>query len=311
MRILSNLLLVSENSRDVTQLLDEKDLSPDSIQRTIETTGISRLSYFPNDDFESILHESRDPLKVHCEQFTDKIKVLLVVSQTNFNRIPNGAAILQKVLNLDEETICFEITEGCNGFVKALYMAESLLAEGEVGAIFGGDFGSQIAQGSDPGTAALFGDGFAFTIVQRTGSFKSLIRNDGTRGNFIKFGLKEPTMFMDGFSVFQFAAKEIPRLVDDYGELKIGEKTIVAFHQASKFVVEQIAKRIGIVNPGYELFNAKYFGNLGPASIPGFIANYGEISFGTKIFCIGFGSGLSWGICEVEWQGIRNEVLYV
>lgn len=311
MNILSNLLILSKKSRDVSSLLTERGIALNAIERTINATGISQLSYFPNQDFDSILNKSRQALKNHSDEFTKKIKVLVVVSQTNFGTIPNGAARLQSILDLSTETICFEIVEGCNGFVKALKLIESLLSVGDTGAIFGGEFGSQMVDGSEPGTAALFGDGFSFTLVEKTGSFKSFIRNDGKRGDFIRFNFKEPTLHMDGFNVFQFTIKEVPQLVREFGNLIVEENTLVALHQASKLVVEEIASRIGVEKTQYEIFSASSFGNLGAASIPGFIAKYGEINLGTKIYCIGFGSGLSWGICEIEWQGKRNEVVYV
>lgn len=118
-------------------------------------------------------------------------------------------------------------------------------------------------------------------------------------------------MKMDGFRVFAFSSDAVPRLVSEHVGGEFSRTRFVVLHQASKLIVDQIGKKIQADLAGYEMFNASAIGNLGPASIPGWLATQKSIPDQAVAYCVGFGAGLSWGYAGVVWKADFNEVVYV
>jgi 3-oxoacyl-[acyl-carrier-protein] synthase-3 len=311
MKVLANTLLVSKNRYSVTDHLGGMGVSDSSIEKTIEATGFHSLSRFENTTFQSLVTENVSQISRIVHENGWSIKALVVVTQTNTVKIPNAASFLQGLLGLPNSTLCYEIVDGCNGFVKALKLIDGIMLEHEVGLVVSGDFNSLMVQGSARGTSALFGDGFAFTIVEKGRSFQSTILQDGSRGQAIRYGGSDPSLFMDGFEVFAFATKEAPKLVSEFISSTQSESTEIVLHQASKLVVEKIHSRISLPGCSSKPFSAGQIGNLGPASLPGWLAMEDSLAQGSKFLVVGYGAGLSWGVAELEWNASRNEVLNV
>lgn len=311
MEILSNQLLVSKNSVSVEDMLGRAGYSSRDVEKTIAATGFRNLSRFPSTTVTGIMRQNRDILRNQVEQFRSNVTVIIVVTQSNRQMIPNAASVLQEILDLSVTTLCLEIVDGCNGFVKALRLADSLLKDGDICAIYSGDLNSLMVAGSEPGTAALFGDGFALTLVRKSGLFACEIRQDGGSGAAIEFGEQNSSMKMDGFGIFAFSSDAVPRLVCDHLGTGFSESRFVVLHQASKLIVEHLGKKIKANSSGYQLFNAADLGNLGPASIPGWFATQRSIPQASVAYCLGFGAGLSWGYAGIVWNAGFNEVVNV
>jgi 3-oxoacyl-[acyl-carrier-protein] synthase-3 len=309
--VLANLLLVSKDTISVESYLRSKNVSSDEIKKTIEATGFHSLSRLRQTNLQQLIDESGEHLLETVIPFKEKIRAIVVVSQTNDVKIPNGASILQRKLGLSEEVLSLELVDGCNGFVKALRVLDGILKIGEVGIFFGGDFNSQMVKNSETGTAALFGDGFALTVLQKKSELESMIRQDGSRGGAIRYGGLDNSLVMDGFEVFAFATRVVPKLVADFGGLSHERVDALAMHQASKLIVERISNQLGFSNSEWPVFSAGTLGNLGPASIPGWLAVAGNLPHMSRIAAIGYGSGLSWGVAILTLVALRNEVHYV
>lgn len=310
-RILSNLAIVSKNLIDAHAELLAGGYSEEDATKTLEATGFKSLSRFSDTDLDQFISMNAGLMRDSVGKNLGSVKLLLVVTQTNLRKIPNAASRLQSALGLDEDVFCLEIVDGCNGFVKALHTAHMLLQENEIGLIFSGEMNSVMVSGAPAGTSALFGDGFALTQVVKGGKFSSKIRQSGARGQAIRFGGTDVTLHMDGFEVFAFTTREVPKLFDNRFTNDFGEGRFPVFHQASKLVVEQVAKRVGYSDYHRPVFAADSIGNLGPGSIPSWLAQQDSLSQGTEIVCVGFGSGLSWGYATASWDAQRNELLHV
>ena len=102
---------------------------------------------------------------------------------------------------------------------------------------------------------------------------------------------------MDGRQVFNFAMTEVPRQVSALLESNSLDKGDVGrwyLHQGSRFIVENLAKRIGISLEKVPL-GIQYFGNTVSSSIPLMVEkDISQIS-AENIVLSGFGVGLSWG----------------
>lgn len=311
MDILSNLVVVSENLVPAEEILLRGGYTEAEAVKTIAATGFERLSRFSEVDLGAFLKKQGTLFRGQTSQYSEDISAVVVVTQTNLNKIPNAASMLQKELGLAEDVICYEIVDGCNGFVKALHLMDRLLDSGRIGVIFAGEMNSLMVAGSKAGTAALFGDGFALTIVRKSSTFESLIRQRGAKGEAIRFGEKVPSLEMDGFEIFSFATSEIPLLLEPLSRKGFSESSFPVLHQASKLIVDSLARKIGMQNLIRLPFNAGDIGNLGPGSIPSWLAQQISIEEGARLVSVGFGSGLSWGYATSQWKAERNEIIYV
>lgn len=311
MIILANVLILSKDSISVESELRSKGVPADVIVKTISATGFERLSRFGHTSLRKLLSGAEASLIEAIAPFREEVKAIVVVSQTNDVRIPNGASALQETLSLDRDVFCIELVDGCNGFVKALHLLNRMLDNGQVGLVFGGDFNSHMVSDSPPGTSALFGDGFALTVIRKNEIFDSMVRQDGKRGQAIRYGGPDQHLLMDGFEVFAFATREVPSLVKDFGGLPNHQIDALALHQASRLIVERISSQLGFDVPKFAVFNSSQIGNLGPASIPGWLAMTPEMTQKSKVAAVGYGSGLSWGVAIVYWGAKINEVIYV
>ncbi len=118
----------------------------------------------------------------------------------------------------------------------------------------------------------------------------------------------EDDLFMSGADVFSFTIKEVPMMVDKMLTLAgqtVNDIDYFVFHQANKFIVEYIQKKVKI--PSSKLIlNMDTIGNTGSASIPNAIcleAQRSKIDKFSGRFCFtGFGVGLSISsaICEID-----------
>ena len=111
---------------------------------------------------------------------------------------------------------------------------------------------------------------------------------------------------MDGQAVFKFAVKKVPEVI---GELlqkaDLTEKDIDLFvlHQANLRIIESVAKRMKTDLAKFPV-NIEEYGNTSSASIPILLNEMnrdGKLKRGQKIILAGFGAGLTWAGCLMEW----------
>jgi len=309
--IISNLVIVSESLVEAKSLLIDGGYSEKDAEKTIEATGFETLSRFEVADLDYLISQTVDRMTESISWESGEVKLVVAVTQTNRRKIPNAASALQSKLGLDEDVFCVEIVDGCNGFVKALVLADRLLEDDQVGLILAGEFNSVMVSDAPAGTAALFGDGFALTQIKKTRKFASKVRQRGANGDAIRFGGNDNFLHMDGFEVFAFATRQVPELLKELNPADFGANRFPVFHQASKLVVEQVAKRVGYIEGHRPVFNAGGIGNLGAGSIPSWLAQQGYLPEGDELICVGFGSGLSWGYATTRWNAERNELVYI
>jgi len=74
-------------------------------------------------------------------------------------------------------------------------------------------------------------------------------------------------------------------------------------HQANSRIIQSVAKRLGQPEDKFPM-NLDQCGNTSAASLPILLAQMneqGRLQKGDKLVLSGFGAGLTWGACLLEW----------
>ena len=111
---------------------------------------------------------------------------------------------------------------------------------------------------------------------------------------------------MNGPKIALFTLKKIPHFVNNFikkNKIKKEKIKLIALHQASKYIYEQLKKRININQKKFS-HNFDKIGNTVSSSIPILLEKANKekkIKKGDTIIACGFGVGLSWGIVKIKW----------
>ena len=78
-------------------------------------------------------------------------------------------------------------------------------------------------------------------------------------------------------------------------------------HQANRYILQNIAKKLGLGEEKLPMSTMTIYGNQNSASIPGTVNAFLSEEFSKrrlKVLFAGFGIGLSWGACIVETESV-------
>ena len=226
---------------------------------------------------------------------------------------PSAACMLQMQLGLSEECLCFDLNGACSGFLFALHTMECLLKASpkRYGLVVGAETLSKITNFEDRSTCILFGDGAGAAVVECGPDFPSLHAYLGVQGNNTQLvvpGLasgKPQQVYMEGSAIFKFAVEAIPRCIEKV--LKNANKTVddvdyFVFHQANARIIDFVVRKYHIPKEKYRK-NIDRYGNTSAASIPILLSELvhdGTVHTGSRVMCVGFGGGLTWGGALLE-----------
>ncbi|RAX51424.1 hypothetical protein CCY99_09085 [Helicobacter sp. 16-1353] len=270
----------------------------------------------------------------------DKIDAVIFVTQTPDFLQPNNSHILHSHLNLKESCACFDVNQGCSGYVYGLYLAFMMIETNLDNILLcAGDTMSKVVNPSDSNTAPLFGDGGSATIITRkiaksyfslnangNGYRNIILPNSGFRGNLSDINCeidskdsmdsadsKDSTkdidskyLYMNGGEVFNFSIDKEPKAIKEilgFGKYNINDIDLIFFHQANAYILTNIAKRLNIPLEKVPMESISKYGNTSSASIPLAICDYctnKKIEKNLKVILSGFGVGLSWASALLE-----------
>lgn len=307
-------------------------LSAKEIRKFEKITGIKKRRFASQSTTASDLgfEAANKILKdFKCEK---DIKALIFLSQTSDYKIPFTSNILQDRLGLSSDILCLDINAGCAGFVQGLSVSFSILsslAEGKVLFIVAETL-SKITSKKDKATSMLFGDGASAILIGRKSNAKALfnfysdganydaikIEDGGYRNPFNENSLKETKdelgniksksqLFMDGPKVFDFTLREIVPSIENLLNkylMDIDSIDYFLFHQANRFIINQLASKLGISMDKVPI-NIDEFGNTSGVSIPLLIVTNKEgfeMNSNRNFTFVGYGSGLTWGVCSMQ-----------
>ena len=244
---------------------------------------------------------------------------LIFVSQTRDHILPQTSCIIQNKLKLSNEILVFDLPMGCTGFVNGLYLS-FLLSKNlkKNGLLLCGDVVSKLISKKDIKLKSLFGDcASAIAIKYNSKNKDKNIFNFGTDGSGskdliykssgINSFIEKDYLKMNGPKIVEFALNRVPKQINRL--LKINKKKITdinfaIFHQANKFLIENLGKKIGLDKKKILLSIEKY-GNTNSASIPLTIFHHSKKIQNNHIIISGFGVGLTWSTAIIKINNLK------
>jgi 3-oxoacyl-[acyl-carrier-protein] synthase-3 len=264
-----------------------------------------------------------------------KIDFLLFCTESPDYLIPPSSPIIHEKLELQENCGVLDYNHGCSGFIYGLALSKSLIESGLSANILllTGETYSKYINPKDKSTRTLFGDGAAAMLIssepseqEMLGSF--LFGTDGSGAgqlivpaggmrhrSRVETGLeKEPAdgnwrsehnLYMNGPDIFNFTLKVVPKAVKvvlDKSGMRIEDVDYFIFHQANKFILEHLRRKIGIPEDKFYLC-MEDCGNTVSSTIPIAMEDalkQNKIKSGDKLMLVAFGVGLTWAACLVN-----------
>lgn len=240
---------------------------------------------------------------------TKDIQLVTVVSQNPSQAFPHMAAMIHNKLNLNENCMTFDIAQACSGYIHALEIAKTLMDTQQIdyALVCTTDSYRDIINEDDRNVSMIFGDGATATLLCRSSEpgYEILDSTFKTLPNSYECLVSDGGVLrMDGRSVFNYAAKEVPRSIEvvlDKYKLDKEDLDLILFHQGSKFIVDSLTKLIRIPAEKTE-FGSSNYGNTASSSIPLLLSKYFGKNAKCNVVLCGFGSGFTLGTSLLKFN---------
>lgn len=271
-------------------------------------------------------------LQLFEEYDKSQIDFLLFCTQSPDFFLPTSACLIQDRLGLKNNIGALDYNLGCSGFVYGLAIAKGLISSDIASNVLliTSETYSKYIHKKDKANRTIFGDGGAATVISRSTKAKIYefdLGTDGTGMNnlIVKNGAmrnwkvkdvsekidsagniySDDNLFMNGPEIFNFTINMIPKTINNClikNKLTLDQIDFVIFHQANKFMLSHLRKKLGIP-PEKFYINLERTGNTVSATIPIALKDCldsGLIKKGDKVLLSGFGVGYSWGTTIIE-----------
>ncbi len=297
----SNEWIVSRTGIETRHVAHEEqatsDLSAEAAKRAMEAAGIT----------------------------AEDLDLIIVGTITPDHAFPSTACLVQDLIGA-KNAAAFDLSAACSGFLYGVNVAKQFIATGAYNnvLVIGAETMSRILDYKDRNTCVLFGDGAGAVVLGPVEDGKGILAMelgaDGTGGKFLlqpAGGSRKPATIqsveerlhyvrMEGSEVFKFAVRAMggssARAVDQAG-LTLDDISFLVPHQANLRIISAAAKRLKLPLDKVQV-NLNRFGNMSAASIPVALdeaVRNGKINEGDNIVLVGFGGGLTWGSCVINW----------
>lgn len=317
-----------------TEVLDNEMLAtkfPEwSVDKIYEKTGIhSRHIAGVDESCSDMAVRAAEALLLDEDICKGDIDYILLCTQSPDYFLPTTACLVQARLGLSENCGALDFNLGCSGYIYGLSLAKGLVETEQAKNVLliTSELYSRYIADEDKSVRTLFGDAATATLIkaqvgetEQIGPFvfgtdgnggKNLIVPDGgcktpisSKSHTVKMdsaknGRASKNLFMNGAEILTFTLKTVPKsvysLLDKAGICK-DDVDYVVFHQANKFMLEKLRKKIGFTPESF-LTSYEHYGNTVSSTIPlGLAKAMSENVFktGDKILLVGFGVGYSW-----------------
>ena len=251
----------------------------------------------------------------------EELDMIIVGTLTGDYITPSTACEVQAGLGA-VNAVAFDINAACAGFLFSLHTVNAYIQCGmcRTALLIGAETLSRIMDGGDRSTCVLFGDGAGAAVVQaQEGGLIAYDQgSDGEKGKYLACRNRtnnNPLVQteknysytqMDGQEVYKFAVTYVPNSIHKVLEkagLQPEDIKYYLLHQANLRIIQAVAKRLKISLDRFPI-SLDHCGNVSAASVPILLDDVnrkGMLQKGDKIILSGFGGGLTWGTCLIEW----------
>jgi 3-oxoacyl-[acyl-carrier-protein] synthase-3 len=258
------------------------------------------------------------------------IDFVLLCTQSPDYFLPTTSCIIQDRLGLSKNIGALDFNLGCSGYVYGLGLAKGLIFSNSAKNVLliTSETYSKFIHQDDKTNKTLFGDAAAATLISNggdgllignltygtdgSGANNLIVKNGGLKNRHLKgidirndegdYVSNDDYLYMNGGEIFKFTVENVPILVNNVlikNNKKLEDINLFVFHQANKFMLDFIRKKIGIDENLFFYF-LENCGNTVSSTIP--IAlneaiSQTKIENGDSVLLAGFGVGYSWGGC--------------
>ena len=304
----------------------------------VKSVGIAERRVAPFDVTTSDLcFHAAEKLIKDLDWKKEEIDCLIFVSQSPDYFLPATSIILQHRLGLSKNTMSFDVSLGCSGYVYGLQLMSSILSSGQIkkGLLLVGDKSTLSTHIEDKSTYPLFGDAGTATAIEYDanatpiyfnlqsdgggedaikildGAARNTVRDDTFEIKEIEPGIKRSRrhLILNGIDIFNFALKEVTPNINELFRFANIEKEKVdyfVFHQANKLINESVRKKLKVLDTTKVPYSINLFGNTSSASIPLTMVTQikEQLKNHNTLLFSGFGVGFSWASCLFETDEI-------
>lgn len=297
-QIRSNVILEKMVNTSHEWIIARTGIQERRISSTDET--VAKMGYFA----------AKKALDMSCIN-ADKIGIIIVATTSSSHAFPSAACQIQRDLHI-RDTIAFDLSAACSGFVYALGVADQYIKHGSIdyALVVGSDVLSHTLNPNDRGTLILFGDGAGAVVLGRSktpGIISTHLHADGSYGDLLtlpNYNRKNPNiphyLTMSGNKVFKIAVSILTSIIKEtlyINHLHRSELDWLIPHQANLRIIIAAAKRLDI-DMKKIIITLDRHGNTSAASVPLALdeaVRDKRIKSGQLVLLEAFGAGFTWG----------------
>ena len=311
--------------------LPKKVVSNDDLAKIMDTsdewissrTGIRKRHIATTETTVSLSVDAAKAALKASNTKPEEIDLIIAATVSHDNIVPTLACQVQAELGATN-AVAFDLVAACSGFLFGLATADAYMKTGKFhkAIIIGAEVLSKIMDWDDRSTCVLFGDGAGAVVTSdEDDNFLSFVQgSDGAGGMALSCpGRKVNNPFienkqdnslgyvsMDGPAVYKFAVRTVPNAIEQVLEeanMTSDDVDCFVLHQANMRIIQAVSKRLKQPMDKFPT-NLEECGNVSAASVPILldkVCKEGIIKAGDKIVLSGFGAGLTWGACVLEW----------
>ena len=255
----------------------------------------------------------------------EDIDLIIVGTLTGDYVTPSTACEVQAAIGA-VNAVAFDINAACSGFLYGVSTAYAYMKSGmyKNAIVIGAETLSKIMDWNDRSTCVLFGDGAGAAVLalsedeESAGIIGMEQGADGAKGMvlacqdrknnnpLVKNSTDLKYTYMDGQEVYKFAVTTVPESIHrvlDKAQVEVEDIKYFLLHQANIRILQSVSKRLRVSMDKFPI-SLDHCGNVSAASVPILLDEVnkkGMLQKGDKIVMSGFGGGLTWGTCVLEW----------
>lgn len=296
-----------------------------SVEKIADKVGVNkRYVAAPDETSKDLAVKAANKLfKNNVKISRDSIDFVLFCTQSPDYFLPTSACVIQNELRLSTYCGAFDINLGCSAYVYGLSVAKGLMMGGLAKNILllTGETYSKFIHPKDKGNRTIFGDAGSATLISsdgfaEIGNFSFGTDGRGAENLMVKSGamryrnevsdfsfddngnpISSDHLYMNGSEIFNFTIDAVPALVKntlEKNELSADEIDSYVFHQANKFMLNFLRKKIKVDKEKFHIYLSEV-GNTVSSTIPITLREkLNEEALYGNLLLAGFGVGYSW-----------------